>query len=137
MVSEPLATTAVDQVFFSVPHSHLRQRCGVEHTITIKGIDEADNLQSEVSWIAPIARALLKAREGDEVQLLTPGGLEKIEVIEVRYPAPARSNHRGLPPIGGAARRVVSGTGSAPRAAPPASAASCAAHRPDAGGRER
>jgi transcription elongation factor GreB len=41
-----------------------------------------------VSWIAPIARALLKAREGDEVQLKTPGGVETVEVLEVRYPAP-------------------------------------------------
>jgi transcription elongation factor GreB len=41
-----------------------------------------------VSWVAPIARALLKAREGDEVQLATPGGVETIEVIAVRYPAP-------------------------------------------------
>jgi transcription elongation factor GreB len=41
-----------------------------------------------VSWVAPIARALLKAREGDEVSLQTPGGVETLEVIEVRYPAP-------------------------------------------------
>ncbi len=57
-------------------------------TITIKGIDEADALQGEVSWVSPIARALLKSREGDEVTLMTPGGVEKIEVIEVRYPKP-------------------------------------------------
>ena len=42
--------------------------------MTIKGVDEADNLHGEVSWISPIARALLKARVGDEVQLMTPGG---------------------------------------------------------------
>ena len=47
-------------------------RRAIERTITIKGIDEADNLQGEVSWVSPIARALLKAREGDEVSLLTP-----------------------------------------------------------------
>jgi transcription elongation factor GreB len=58
-------------------------------TITIKGIDETDNLRGEVSWVAPIARALLKARVGDEVQLMTPGGLEQIEVLDVRYPPPA------------------------------------------------
>ena len=40
--------------------------------------------------MAPIARALLKAREGDEVQLMTPGGQETLEVLEVRYPAPAQ-----------------------------------------------
>jgi transcription elongation factor GreB len=63
-------------------HRDLRQRKGEERTVTIKGIDEADSLQGEVSWIAPIARALLKAREGDEVQLVTPGGIERIEVVE-------------------------------------------------------
>ena len=56
--------------------------------ITIKGIDEADNLAGEVSWIAPIARALLKAREGDEVKLQTPGGVEVLDILEVRYPPP-------------------------------------------------
>ena len=86
-VADPSAHHGSDQVFFGATVTYANA-AGVEHTITIKGIDEADNLQSEVSWIAPIARALLKAREGDEVQLLTPGGLEKIEVIEVRYPAP-------------------------------------------------
>ena len=63
---------------------------GDERTITIKGIDEADSLRGEVSWVAPIARALLKARAGDEVLLQTPGGVERIEVVEVRYPAPER-----------------------------------------------
>ena len=61
---------------------------GEQRTITIKGIDEADSLAGEVSWVAPIARALLKARAGDEVQLVTPGGVETVEVIEVRYPPP-------------------------------------------------
>jgi len=61
---------------------------GEERTVTIKGIDESDSLAGEVSWISPIARALLKAREGDEVKLITPAGVETIEVVEVRYPAP-------------------------------------------------
>ena len=55
---------------------------------TIKGMDEADSSVGEVSWIAPIARALLKARVGDEVQLSTPGGIDRVEVLDVRYPAP-------------------------------------------------
>jgi transcription elongation factor GreB len=56
--------------------------------VTIKGIDESDSLAGEVSWISPIARTLLKTREGDEVKLITPAGVETIEVVEVRYPAP-------------------------------------------------
>jgi transcription elongation factor GreB len=59
---------------------------GEERTVTIKGVDEVDNLKGEVSWVSPIARALLKARVGDEVSLMTPGGVEHIEVVEVRYP---------------------------------------------------
>jgi transcription elongation factor GreB len=61
---------------------------GLQRTITIKGIDEADNLHGEVSWISPIARVLLKSRIGDELKLQTPAGAERIEVLDVRYPAP-------------------------------------------------
>ena len=60
----------------------------VEKATALLGIDEVDTSQSQVSWVSPVARALLKSREGDEVQLMTPGGLERLEVIAVRYPAP-------------------------------------------------
>ena len=58
---------------------------GIERTITIKGIDEADNLQGEVSWISPIARALLKARVGDVVRFQSPAGMREIEITDVQY----------------------------------------------------
>jgi transcription elongation factor GreB len=64
---------------------------GLERTVTIKGIDESDSLAGEVSWISPIARTLLKARVGDELKLVTPVGVETIEVVEVSYPAPEAS----------------------------------------------
>jgi len=86
-VADPALHHGNDQIFFGATVTYANAR-GDERTITIKGIDEADNLHGEVSWIAPIARALLKAREGDEVRLLTPGGVETIEVLAVRYPAP-------------------------------------------------
>jgi transcription elongation factor GreB len=86
-VADPSAHYGHDQIFFGATVTYANSR-GEERTITIKGIDEVDNLHGEVSWIAPIARALLKAREGDEVQLMTPGGIETIEVLEVRYPKP-------------------------------------------------
>ena len=76
-----------DQVFFGATVRYVNQR-DEERTITIKGIDEADSSRAEVSWIAPVARALLKARVGDEVQLETPGGIEELEVLEVTYPPP-------------------------------------------------
>ena len=86
-VADPAVHFGHDQVFFGATVTYVNQR-DEQRTITIKGIDEVDNLAGEVSWVSPIARALLKARVGDEVQLMTPGGLEQIEVIDVRYPAP-------------------------------------------------
>ena len=86
-VADPAVHHGNDQVFFGATVTYANASGG-ERTITIKGIDEADNLAGEVSWVSPIARALLKARVGDEVQLNTPGGLERIEVIAVSYPAP-------------------------------------------------
>ncbi len=87
-VADPTRHHGNDQVFFGATVTYANSK-GEERTITIKGIDEVDNLQGEVSWVSPIARALIKAREGDEVSLMTPGGLDKLEVLEVRYPAPS------------------------------------------------
>ena len=84
-VADPSAHRGSDQVFFGATVTYANG-AGEQRTITIKGIDEADSLQGEVSWVAPIARAMLKAREGDGVQLMTPGGLERLEIIELRYP---------------------------------------------------
>ncbi len=86
-VADPSAHHGNDQIFFGATVTYANAQ-GEERTITIKGIDEADSLKAEVSWIAPIARALLKARVGDEVSLVTPGGVEKLEVVEVQYPKP-------------------------------------------------
>lgn len=89
-VADPSAHHGSDQIFFGATVTYANQH-GDERTITIKGIDEADNLQGQVSWVAPIARALLKARVGDEVKLQTPGGLDTLEVLEVRYPVPDKA----------------------------------------------
>ncbi len=86
-VADPSQHFGRDQIFFGATVTYANAK-GEERTITIKGIDEVDHLAGEVSWISPVARALLKAREGDEVRLMTPGGVEVLEVIEVRYPAP-------------------------------------------------
>lgn len=86
-VANPSAHHGKDQVFFGATVTYANAQ-GEERTITIKGIDEVEPLRGEVSWISPIARALLRAREGDEVSLVTPGGVETIEIVDVRYPAP-------------------------------------------------
>jgi transcription elongation factor GreB len=61
---------------------------GAEHSVRILGVDEADTAQGQVSWVSPIARALLKAHEGDVVKLVTPSGAREIELLQVSYPAP-------------------------------------------------
>jgi len=73
-----------DQIFFG---ARVRVR-GVsgEKTVTIVGVDEIDTARGHVSWLSPIARALIKAREGDTVVLRTPGGSEELEILEVSYP---------------------------------------------------
>lgn len=90
-VADPALHFGGDQVFFGATVTYVNQR-DEQRTVTIKGIDEVDNLKGEVSWVSPIARALLKTRVGDEVQLMTPGGLEQIEVVDICYPAPQRSS---------------------------------------------
>ena len=86
-VVDPSIHHGRDQVFFGATVTYADER-GAQTTITIKGVDESDSGAGEVSWIAPVARALLKARLGDEVSLVTPGGPQKLEVVEVRYPLP-------------------------------------------------
>ena len=78
-----------DQIFFGATVTYARED-GAETTITILGIDEVDPLQHQVSWISPIARALLGARVGDELRLQVPGGWQWVEVLNVTYP---QSNH--------------------------------------------
>jgi transcription elongation factor GreB len=76
-----------DQVFFGATVDYATKD-GTEHRIEIVGIDEVDLDRGRVSWISPIARALVKARIGDVVPLQTPAGTEQIEILDVHYPAP-------------------------------------------------
>ena len=89
-VADPSVHHGSEQIFFGASVTYADGN-GDERTVTIKGIDETDNLAGEVSWISPIARALLRARVGDAVRLVTPKGEETIEVVEVAYPAPPPS----------------------------------------------
>lgn len=74
-----------DQIFFGATVTYANQ-AGNETTITIVGMDEVDLDKGYVSWVSPIARALIKAREGDTVPLRTPAGVEQIDILEVKYP---------------------------------------------------
>jgi transcription elongation factor GreB len=84
-IVDPAAQKTRDQVFFGATVTYANDD-GKERTVTIVGIDEADLARGEVSWVSPIARALLKAREGDTVELRTPHGVETIEVVKIAYP---------------------------------------------------
>ncbi len=76
-----------DQVFFGATVTV--RMAGQTRELTIVGADEVEPAKGQVSWISPIARALLKARVGDVVKLVTPLGVHEIEVLAVNYPAPA------------------------------------------------
>lgn len=88
-ISDPAVHYGSDQVFFGATVAVAETTTGKERTLTIRGIDEAVTTEGHISWIAPVARALLKARVGDEVGVLTPQGLQTLEVLRVDYPAPA------------------------------------------------
>ncbi len=86
-VVDPAAQARRDQAFFGATVTYARED-DTEVTVTIVGVDEADTARGRISWVAPVARALLGARVGDLVRLRTPQGVEEVEVLAVRYPDP-------------------------------------------------
>ena len=88
LITDPSVHHGQDQVFFGATVTYVDD-AEVARQVTILGIDEADTLQGEISWVSPVARALLKSRVGDEVNLVTPHGLQVLEVLRVTYPQPA------------------------------------------------
>lgn len=83
-VVDPAARQATDQVFFGATVTVCDDQGG-ENTYAIVGIDEANAARGRISWISPLARALLKAREGDTVRFQSPSGWREIDIVEVRY----------------------------------------------------
>ncbi len=84
LVVDPLLREATDQVFFGATVT-IADEQGQEQTYTIVGVDETDISRGHISWISPLARALIKAREGDTVRFQSPMGQREIEIVEVRY----------------------------------------------------
>jgi len=84
-VVDPCVHAGSDQVFFGATVTYIDDE-DVQRTVTILGVDEADNARQQISWVSPVARALLKARKGDEVALQTPAGTRTLEILSVRYP---------------------------------------------------
>ena len=84
VVVDPETREPTDQVFFSATVALLRGD-GSEQTVKIVGVDEIDTAANKISWVSPLARCLIKAREGDEVVLNGPAGRETIEILSVQY----------------------------------------------------
>jgi transcription elongation factor GreB len=102
----PREEDSVDRVFFGATVT-VADRRGDERTVSIVGIDEIDTPRGYISWISPMARALLKAREGDTVVVRTPAGPEELEIVAVRYlplATAAEAQHGGAEATSGAAR---------------------------------
>jgi transcription elongation factor GreB len=88
VVVDPTLQTRRDRVYFGATVTYANSR-DQEITVTLVGIDEADMDKGLISWVSPVARALLKATIGDLVQLRTPAGLDTLEVLEIVYAAAA------------------------------------------------
>jgi len=84
VVVDPSSRGDTDQIYFGATVTYVT-RSGEERTISIVGMDEVDPARGRVSWISPIAKVLLRRQAGDIVRLATPAGIEKIEVLDVRY----------------------------------------------------
>jgi transcription elongation factor GreB len=80
----PRSGRAATHVFFGATVSYA-DAAGAEHVVSIVGVDEVDLNQSHISWVSPLARALMKSGPGDTVTLHAPGGSQQIEILEVRY----------------------------------------------------
>lgn len=85
-VVDPLRQGDSDQVFFGARVTIVDQD-GQENTYTIVGVDEADVARGRISWISPLARALIKAKEGDSIRFQSPLGVREIDILEVVYAA--------------------------------------------------
>lgn len=86
-ISNPSIHHGRDQVFFGATVAY-SDEMGVTRVVTILGVDEANSALGQISWVSPVARALLQSRVGDEVTLLTPNGPQVLEVLKVDYPPP-------------------------------------------------
>jgi transcription elongation factor GreB len=89
-ISDPSVHFGSEQVFFGATVTY-EEESGSQRTVTILGIDEADNLRQQVSWVSPIARVLIRTQVGDVVRLSSPSGIQDIEIINVVYPQVAHS----------------------------------------------
>ena len=80
----PRTGQAATRVFFGATVRYVNS-AGAEREVSIVGTDEVDLARNHISWVSPLGRALLKASAGDSVVLRAPGGVEDLEILDVRY----------------------------------------------------
>jgi transcription elongation factor GreB len=83
-VVDPKQQKNREQVFFGATVAYARED-GTEHMVTLVGVDEADLKQGKISWLSPLAQAMLKARVDEAVKMQSPGGVEEIEILKITY----------------------------------------------------
>lgn len=83
-IVDPLRQGDNDQIYFGARVT-IADADGTENTYTIVGVDETDVSRGHISWISPLARALIKSREGELIRFQSPVGVREIEIVEVRY----------------------------------------------------
>jgi transcription elongation factor GreB len=85
VIVDPSAQQSLRQVFFGATVTYARED-GSEHTVTLVGVDEVDVERARISWLSPVATALMKSKVGDVVKLRIPSGSETLEVVAIAYP---------------------------------------------------
>jgi transcription elongation factor GreB len=83
-IVDPARQLNPDQVFFGATVT-IADEAGLAQTYQIVGVDETDFSRGRISWVSPLARALLKARESDIVRFQSPAGWREVEVLEINY----------------------------------------------------
>src|SRR5690606_19855931 len=80
----PRSGRAASRAFFGATVRY-RTTAGAERVVSIVGTDEVDLGRNHISWVSPLARALMKAEAGATVMLRAPGGVEALDILEVAY----------------------------------------------------
>lgn len=93
-IVDPSVHTDEQQIFFGAIVTYQSGQ-SEQHTVTIVGLDELDPANGKISWLSPVAQALLKAFEGDKVTMESPAGDEELKVLLVRYPPRIELEGRG------------------------------------------
>ena len=83
-VVDPSTQQELTAVFFGATVTYLNGQ-GETHTVKIVGVDEVDPARAHISWVSPVARALMRAKVDDVVRFMTPAGLDELEVLDIRY----------------------------------------------------